>query len=281
MIPRIAVVIPVYKAFENLDFTERISLTQTSKVLSTYYICFVTHPGVDVKNYQAFIPETLNVKTKYFNAEYFKDLDSYNRLLKSPFFYKAFSEYKYILLCQLDVFVFYDNTEHFIKLNYDYIGAPWFEGYNLASKSSKIVGVGNGGFSLRKISSFIRVLTLFELFKKDLASVRSIKEVIAQPLSFIRILKYELVKNKNYHVQILPWKNIFQEDYYWGYYIKQFFPWFRVGNVADAISFCFEVNPDVLYEMNNFKLPMATHAWPKYNISFWKPIIESYGYNLS
>ncbi len=147
MISKIAVVIPIYKQFSNLNSAEKISLVQCYKVLNTYDIFFVTHEGIDTKEYQN---TSIKSSTLHFNRNYFNDLKSYSQLLMTMDFYKSFSNYDFILITQLDVFVFSDMLERFCKLNYDYIGAPWFEGFNMATENSPIIGVGNGGFSLRK-----------------------------------------------------------------------------------------------------------------------------------
>ena len=55
---------------------------------------------------------------------------------------------------------------------------------------------------------------------------------------------------------------------------------FKLAPVADAVKFSFETNPDVLYRINGHRLPTGCHAWWQYNLPFWKPFIESYGYRL-
>ena len=73
-----------------------------------------------------------------------------------PYLYNQFSHYDYMLLYQLDAFAFSNRLLEFCKMGYDYIGAP-VERY---AKDWKAVGcnIGNGGFSLRKIASMIRIL---------------------------------------------------------------------------------------------------------------------------
>ena len=74
-------------------------------------------------------------------------------------FYRRFEKYEYILIYQLDAFVFSDQMQYFCKLGYDYIGAPWLHGiFNYVDSSHYLWNVGNGGLSLRKVPSFIRIL---------------------------------------------------------------------------------------------------------------------------
>lgn len=146
----VAIVIPIYKS----DFSELelISLKQAQKVFTKYDIFFV-------------MPEELEMKIecrgeiKYFPKEFFLSVNTYNRLMLIPEFYQCFNEYQYLLIYQTDAFVFSDCLEQFCSLEYDYIGAPWLSGiWHYLDEQHCIWHVGNGGFSLRKVSSFVRLL---------------------------------------------------------------------------------------------------------------------------
>jgi hypothetical protein len=275
-----AVVLPLYKPFSSLDIIEKISLRQLYNVMHPYDIYFVTHSDIDIEAYKMTHGKQGRIRRVNFHKSYFENIEGYNRLLLSFHFYNTFKAYKYILVTQLDVFIFSDQLSHFTRLGYDYIGAPWFEGYGLATIESKIIGVGNGGFSLRKVSSFLSVLGLASIFQKRYVSIAGLSAILFSPLSFLSILKYRLNKNLNPNVPVFPWQFQQNEDLFWGLYVKQFFPWFKVGSVKDAISFSFELNPTILYKLNDNQLPMGVHAWHKYDINFWKPFIEREGFVL-
>ena len=55
------------------------------------------------------------------------DLKVIINLMLSPFFYESFLDFKYVLIHQLDVFIFKDELNYWCNQNYDYIGAPWFK----------------------------------------------------------------------------------------------------------------------------------------------------------
>jgi hypothetical protein len=76
------------------------------------------------------------------------NIDQYNELLTSAFFWNLFIGSK-ILLWQEDSCIFGSNINDFIK--WDYIGSPWLRNDNL-------YGVGNGGFSLRSKSIMIEII---------------------------------------------------------------------------------------------------------------------------
>jgi hypothetical protein len=64
-----------------------------------------------------------------------------------------------MLIYQLDAWVFKDDLMKWCNKGYDYIGAPWFEDFGSYEKGKKLWRVGNGGFSLRKIKYFCKVLS--------------------------------------------------------------------------------------------------------------------------
>lgn len=275
---RTAIVIPIYKDFESLDIYEHVSLTQLERKFSQHDVFFITYPELDSTKYSLKFENKAKVIT--FDKLFFESIAGYNRLLMQVAFYKAFSEYEYLLICQLDVFVFSDMLEHFTQLGYDYIGAPWFESFGSTTNDNKILGVGNGGFSLRKVSSVLRILDFFEAFKKPLLSVARAKALAQEPVPLLKTLKHERIRRKHGYPSILPWQHHDNEDIYWSMYIPPFFPWYKVSTVEDAMAFAFETRPELLYTLNNNKLPMGVHAWQKYNPEFWKPYIERLGYTL-
>ena len=149
----VIVVIPVY--YNNFSYLEKISLEQTIKVLKKYDKCFVIPEKLEVKN--DIVREKVDivrVKNEYMNS-----IDSYSEMLCSEEFYNLFSSYDYMLIAQIDAFIFADKLMQFCRTGYDYIGAPWpgkarvYDGANVY-----IAEVGKGGLSLRNIKKHIQVL---------------------------------------------------------------------------------------------------------------------------
>src|SRR5262249_48770446 len=96
-------------------------------------------------------------RLRLFPSEFFQSKNGYSRLLLSKDFYRAFQEYEFILIYQLDCLVFSGNLDYWCCRDWDYVGAPWFPDFGQET-SKGFWKVGNGGFSLRKVSSAIRVL---------------------------------------------------------------------------------------------------------------------------
>ena len=145
-----AVVIPMYTPI--LKQQEIITLKQANRVLKDFDIIAVVPIGFPL------VEENFTV-IESFSPDFFTSIEAYNRLMLSPDFYRRFQNYEYILIYQLDAFVFSDQLSYFCNLGYDYIGAPWLHGiFNYIDSAHYLWHVGNGGLSLRRVESFIRIL---------------------------------------------------------------------------------------------------------------------------
>ena len=147
-----AVLIPVYK--NELSRSEQISLQQCKRILDRYPVILVIPQTMKIEN-----RELSGLPIERFPEHFFDGISGYNRLMLSKEFYQRFERYEYILIYQLDAFVFSDRLQHFCKLGYDYIGAPWLQGYRyITGLERRYLHVGNGGFSLRRVSAFLAIL---------------------------------------------------------------------------------------------------------------------------
>jgi hypothetical protein len=79
-----------------------------------------------------------------------KSVKDYNGLMLSREFWTGLETEK-ALIFQEDGFLLKDGVDDF--LDYDYIGAPWYEQMDLSPSE-----VGNGGFSLRSVDKLVRAL---------------------------------------------------------------------------------------------------------------------------
>jgi len=264
---KVAVLIPFYK--DTLSGHENIALVQCFKILANY-------PIIAIK------PESLSLpagSTEYpfadtitFGNEYFKDIAGYNRLMLSEAFYKKFLDYEYILIYQLDAFIFKDELTYWCKQNWDYIGAPWIKAhpypdifkaiktkiknytdtrYNVyeggvPSDNQFSYKVGNGGFSLRRTRKFYEIC----LSHRDMI---------------------EQYNGKNSH--------FFNEDVFWSIEVNRKKKILKIPGYKKALTFAFEFFPHRALTINNNQLPFGCHAWDL-NIDFWKPIFKELGYEI-
>ena len=233
-----AVVIPIYK--EELDDLEKISLAQVRKVLKNYPIIFIAPEG---KNFSYLEPGEMLVQ---FHPQYFQSVKTYSQLLMQPFFYEPFLPFDYILLYQLDAFVFYDALEDFCRLGYDYIGAPWpYHGWSYQKIEGKTPRVGNGGFSLRKVKACHRIL----------------KESVVLP-------GYKDALEK------------FNEDCFFAMCGMAKEIDFNTAPIEVADLFSMEWYPDRYVKKLRGELPFGCHNWHDFSADFYVELFAQFGYDL-
>lgn len=256
------IVIPIYNKYQSSN-TSELKLFEKIKTVFTNREVFITLPKSLEKNWK----KNSEFKTISFNDAYFKDKLSYSKLLCRKQFYESFSDYDYIQIIQTDCWVFEDKLDYFINLNFDYIGAPWLEGAFDGYPEEKLWKTGNGGFSLRRVSTFISILEQIEnsqkgkmpVFKTEQKSLKSI------------IKNFGIRNNLKHYTKEPP-----GEDIFWCIYVSKIFkPFeFKIADPITAAHYAFEVFPRYLFEkITNGKLPMGSHNWKNNNPEFWSKYI--------
>jgi hypothetical protein len=267
-IKKVAVVIPVYKT--QLTHHEQVALTQCKAVLSAYPIIIVKPQSLDVSS----ITADTSISTESFNDSYFESVHGYNDLLMSESFYQRFAGYEFILIYQLDAFVFSDQLNFWCNAGYDYIGAPWlslktpsnifskgiakaknhlYVRYNVKYKDGMPkIGrqlenrVGNGGLSLRRVAIFSSYCVKYRAMIEHYINLRH------------------------------PW---FNEDIFWSIELNRKTKNLNIPPLIRALKFAFETNPQKALQLNNEQLPFGCHGWDK-NTGFWKPVFKNFGFDI-
>lgn len=264
------VVIPVYK--QQLSKWEEISFRQCCRVLSRHAICLVTFKELDCSAYDKLASDyNVNLLREYFDAHYFSGIPGYNALMMSKDFYRRFANYDYILIYQLDAYVFRDELDVWCAKGYDYIGAPWFFDCQSYESGAELWKVGNGGFSIRKIDTHIRILTrklpvfgLQELMRrtKSFPFAKRMGSIISHLLGWHNTMDYFVRTYDDF------------EDFFWCEKIPSLGLNYKIPSAKDAMPFSFELSPAYLYALNGNELPFGCHAWHKYEYeTFWKQYI--------
>lgn len=262
------VVIPIHKDVPT-DY-ELISFRQCFRILGNHPIVVVAPQNINLEAYKAVIP---HFKTILIHPKWQSNILNYNKLKLSRFFYELFDGYDYLLTYELDAFVFSDRLHLWCEKGYDYVGAPWFEGF--AEPTYQLSGVGNSGFSLRKISSIAYALK--KVHHND--PVRNQTGLFNKLEGSARRFAYKLKHQFKENISIQT-ASVLNEDIVISKEIPEQITGFNIAPVKEAIEFSFEVRPDYLFQINYNRLPMGCHAWWRYNLNFWKPHIESFGYKL-
>ena len=203
-----------------------------------------------------------NIRIDFFDKKWFDGKTGYQLLKQSKQLYQRYADYEFMLTYELDAYVFRDELEYWCNKQYDYIGAPWFEGYMDANSNSQITGVGNSGFSLRKIDACLEALEMIS--QKPLDAITTFyKNRWHQAVpSIFRASKYGWASTLFGYPR--------HEDVFWCDLVPQLVPNLNIATVEDAQRFAFEVNPELLYLNTGNTLPFGCHAWRKCSPGFWK-----------
>ncbi|AFK04056.1 hypothetical protein Emtol_2923 [Emticicia oligotrophica DSM 17448] len=269
----VCVIIPIYQ--DKLSQFEQISLSQGMRVLGHYPIIVVKPQTLNLSLLQEQYPQ---ITFESFDDSFFKSTLTYNRLLLSEEFYSRFLAHEFMLIYQLDAFVFRDELEYWCQQGYDYIGAPWRIEIDFDSKIKELIwhfkrkialwfdlkeelhgkygpkeiimkrAVGNGGFSLR------RTKKLLSLIPKNKAKIEEYLEKVKTHPAY-------------------------NEDMFWGIEMNRFWPNLRIPNWRTALKFGVEHLPQKAFQLNG-GLPFGCHAWDIYETEFWKKEIEKFGYKF-
>jgi len=261
----VAILIPL-STRPHLTESEKISLKHLEYYLGNYDKYFLAPSDLDFsyKDYPV----------SRFENKFFGSLEAHNRLLFSKKLYRRFRDYEYILIYHLDSLVFKSSIEKWCSLNFDYIAPPWIKGPDLPWLKEN--GVGNGGFSLRKVDSFLKLLNSNEkwITKNDIISNNSNGNLLQ---AFLRTLKnaarylIPALNNINRHIKTV--EDSINEDRFIWKFAQKYYPDFKIAPVDIALEFAFEANVELCYRKNDEKIPFGCHAWERYDKEFWEPFI--------
>lgn len=253
---RCAAVIPLYRFPLNSD--EILSIQQYFNVLKECDIYFIGPQCLEKQLLDLYLNYSNNDSNIIlYEDSNFVSINSYNKLMLDIRFYNDFIEYEYILISQTDALALRDEINYWCNKNYSYIGAPWCK-MNSNGKLSYL-GVGNGGFSLRKTKDFIGILS---------------KKNILLPLKYSDLLLFNLplysrLINYLFKFKYGPLKFRMNEDLFWGLIAPRMDKNFIVPTSEIASHFSFEKYPKEIFTLNELKLPFGCHAWNKYDHNFW------------
>lgn len=279
------VTIPIYKV--NPKSSEIASFRQGLNILRNYDICLLTYKECDISFYRQIAKEIgKDFSVELFDAEYFKSVQGYNQLCFSKDFYGRFQRYEYMLIYQLDAWVFRDELQQWCDKGYDYIGAPIFWAYNNEFFTTKVAGIGNGGLSLRRISYCLQMLNIsrkrpylkpnriFQMYYNYFLYADKFKPLKKKLLILPSCLlkTFGIYNNLNYYMK----SQQFNEDMMFG--TNASYTWGGKVNLPseiEAMRFSFEVHPEMMFHMIGDKLPFGCHAFEKWSFeSFWSKYIK-------
>lgn len=266
----VGIVIPIYRA--QLSASERLSFERCMAVLGSHPIVIAKPEHLDVSLLRDRHPQLM---VESFRKEFFNGVEGYNRMMLSDEFYARFAHYEFILIHQLDAFVFKDELLAWCARDYDYIGAPWLRkglqphrwrlfaasirrtlyrminkqhrGRGFGSFTQLYYSAGNGGFSLRRVDK--------------------IREVLASLDS----------KAKPYRLNTrFPWA----EDVFFSVEVNRFKQHLKTPDTKVAAQFAWESEPALASTLTGGDLPFGCHGWNKLHLEEWRPVFRRFGYDL-
>ena len=248
IIQQIIILIPIYK--KSLGDLEEYSVKYSiSNLKEGREVRFIAPETLDLKYYQ---DNFQDVGIDFYNDIYFKSTEDYSRLLLRKEFYENYEGYEYLLIHQTDAILLYDNLDYWCSLNLSYVGAPWPAGLNVILNQGRFsepneklirVHVGNGGFSLRNIQDFIKCLIDF-------------KGEVEIYLSN----GFDNIGGHNEDVFFAAMAIVSES--------------FTTPDPLTASLFATEYPPAYYMQFNGNIAPMAGHAWWKFDIKFWRELIN-------
>ena len=255
----VCVIVPMHS--RELNELETYSFHRIAEKYTTrdIFVVFPKHLEEYTNNLMSSHP---NMKGIVFDDKYFGSVIAHMRFNLSLDFYETFTDYKYLLVCHVDVMVIKDDLDRWLDKGYDFIGAPVFEGYT-EDKTQKMKPKGaNGGFSLRNIESCIKIISSNSLFFSKLSSLWNMEKIWYWKL--FRIWRDGLIHNYNVFNR---WPRL-NEDMYWSIVVPEKYDWYKVCPPLESLDFAFEAHPKLSFELNENKAPMAVHAWWRYDKEF-------------
>ena len=229
------VVIPIY---QEMNDVEKVSLRQAVRIFREEPIVLMAPESMQVDSYLAYG----SFSVERFEDRYFESGPTYSALLLEARFYQRFAAYDYLLIYQLDAFVFRDELPYFCSLGYDYIGAPWriLSVCRILAKNP----VGNGGFSLRHVHHTAALLEHYaDVIRRDW----------------------------------LPVLQTTGEDEFFAWAARQEGCPYTTAPIETACRFAMECDIQHRFRtMDKKSLPMGLHKWHQHDLAFWLPHIEKF-----
>ena len=260
----VAVVIPL-STRATLSPDEQISLRHAAYYLGRYDKYMIAPRGVPV-DFSGF-------GVKRFPGKFFGSAAAHARLVTSPRFYESFADYRYIFMYHLDSLILSDQLEEWCRRDFDYIGPPWIKCPD--SPWVEKERVGNSGFALMKVASFLKVLDSTrptmqpdEYWHEHYATKPKLIQYLNLPKKYLKRLPF--FNSSRWHMY--RWlQGRTEADIFWSDEAIRYYPEFKIADVATGLRFAFEVSPRICFERNHRQLPFGCHAWTRYDRSFWEP----------
>lgn len=263
---RLVVLVPTH--LERLDETLAATLLHNALQLKEYKLEVILPDSCDSSWYESFFAEhAIEGAVRQVSSTYFGNPTAVNRMGTDPAFYRMYREFEYILICHLDAWVFRDQLAYWMDSGYDFIGAPLFLPANGNAHFLRRMAPfgGNGGLSLRRVETCIRVL---ETFKPRLNPWR-----LSQALWFLArnrrwgfiVILLGLLREMSQDWRAACQKYNIYEDVFFTVIAPLCANHIAIPHSRTAVKFACEVNYSLLQkELLRLEPPVGIHGYDKY-----------------
>lgn len=260
--PNPVVIVPVHKLSPTED--EEFSLRRCATVLSLHPIRIVHPQGLDLSAYRRLMPLAEPISVPDF---WMSSVSAYNKMILNPDFFAIFDSYSHLLIHEPDAFVVSDRLLEWCQAGFDYIGAPWFPGYDNPLKDAPLLAVGNSGFSLFNIQTARRVLSSryrWYPYKKAVEDIffRLLRRPGPSGMIALRALGSAGQLRGAHKI------STYNCDIFWSTFAARADPSFSIPEPEKAVFFSWETQPSTCHTICGGVFPFGIHAWAKYDRLF-------------
>lgn len=269
----VAIVVPL-STRDNLTSDELVSLRHLDYYLGDYDRFLLVPEG--------HTPGLSGFGVKRFPGKYFGSAGAHGKLLSNAMFYREFLDYEFVFFYHLDSLAFSNQVEAWCATDLDYIGPPWI--HCDATAWVDRPRVGNGGFTLLRVSSALKVLA--NRHRMEPSSYWLDLFVHRAPGGLVRVMEWiqsMMPGIKPLWRLLREWHEVENpalygrnNDLFWSDRAVRYLPEFRVASLEEGLRFAFEAAPRTCLELNGGKMPFGCHAWARYDRGFWQShLLES------
>ena len=263
---RLAVLVPTH--LEQLDEGLAATLLNNATQLKGYKFEVILPRTCSPSWYEDFFSEHgIDGTVRLVQTEYFGSPAAVNKMGTDPAFYRMYQEFDYILVCHLDAWIFHDRLANWMDMGYDFIGAPLFlpENDKVHFLQRMAPFGGNGGLSLRRVASCIRVLETFQPSRSPLRLAQAVWFLARnRQWGFITIL-YRLLRELSQDWRGTCEKYNIYEDVFFTIIAPLCRNRISIPTSRTAMKFACEVNyPLFQKELFSLEPPFGIHGYDKY-----------------
>jgi hypothetical protein len=266
----VIVVVPAYR--ETMLNWEHFALINNLKQLSNYAFALVVPESLDCHEYLSLAP---SINVCRFPDLCFATVEGYSLLCLSKLFYQTFQQFEYMLICQLDAFVFEDQMQDWLSKKYSYIGGAVAKSDEASGQIIRWITSQNGGFSLRNIHSHLQVLHSqkkinckaidFEIYKDMTGTTLAVDSSASHRLkillqSSIAQVQHGFARMSSQEYIDAGQQSCIAEDQFWSRFAPFFDAGFKIAPLQEAQRFCMQFGLEQTVPMLGSQMPFGCHG---------------------